>query len=74
MDYPSWRVTVDGEPAPGRPVREDGLMTVPVAVGKHTIEVRWSATKDVIAGRVISSISLLALLLMAGFGGKLRRV
>ncbi len=74
MDYPSWRVTVDGKVAPGRPVREDGLMAVPVAAGNHTIEVQWSATRDVIAGRAVSSISLLALVLMATFGGKFRRV
>jgi hypothetical protein len=74
MDYPSWRVTVDGNLAPGRPLREDGLMAVPVAAGKHTIEVQWSATQDVIAGRAVSSISLLALVLMAIFGGKFRRV
>jgi len=74
MDYPSWRVTVDGKVAPGRPLREDGLMAVPVAAGKHTIEVQWSATQDVIAGRAVSSISLLALVLMAIFGGKFRRV
>jgi hypothetical protein len=74
IDYPSWRVTVDGKPAPGRPVRQDGLMAVPVAAGNHTIEVQWSATRDVIAGRAVSSISLLALALMATLGGKFRRV
>jgi hypothetical protein len=74
LDYPSWRVTVDGKVAPGRPVREDGLMAVPVAAGSHTIEAQWSATRDVIAGRAVSSISLLTLALMATFGGKFRRV
>jgi hypothetical protein len=74
MDYPSWRVTVDEKPAPGRPVREDGLMAVPVAAGKHTIEVQWRTTMDVIAGRAVSSISLLALALMAALGGEFRRV
>ena len=34
MDYPSWQVTVDGKPATGRPIREDGLMAVPVTGGK----------------------------------------
>jgi hypothetical protein len=61
MDYPSWRVTVDGKPVQGRPIRDDGLMTVPVAAGRHVIEVRWAATRDVIAGRLVSAISLLAL-------------
>jgi hypothetical protein len=74
MDYPSWRVTVDGKPAPGRPAREDGLMAVPVAAGNHKIEVQWTATKDVIVGRAVSSISLLALALMVTLGGKFRRV
>jgi hypothetical protein len=74
MDYPSWRVTVDGKPAPGRPIREDGLMAVPLAAGNHTIEVQWTATKDVIVGRAVSSISLLALALMVTLGGKFRRV
>jgi len=74
MDYPSWRVTVDGKVAPGRPVREDGLMAVPVAAGNHTIEVQWSATQDVIAGRAVSAVALIALVLTVTLGGKFRRV
>jgi hypothetical protein len=74
MDYPSWRVTVDGKPAPGRPVREDGLMAVPVTAGSHAIEVQWSATRDVIAGREVSAISLLALAVVALLERRQRRV
>jgi hypothetical protein len=61
MDYPSWRVTVDGKPVQGRPVRDDGLMTVPVTAGNHVVDVQWAATGDVITGRLISAFSLLAL-------------
>jgi hypothetical protein len=61
MDYPSWRVTVDDRPVVGRPIREDGLMAVPVTRGTHAIEVQWVATRDVIAGRAVSVIALLAL-------------
>jgi hypothetical protein len=64
MDYPAWRVTVDGEPAPERPHREDGLMAVPLEAGSHRIEVRWIATQDVIAGREVASLALLALVLV----------
>jgi hypothetical protein len=64
MDYPSWRVTVDGQPVVGRPVRDDGLMAVPVKAGSHAIEVQWTATRDVIAGREVSAIALLALALV----------
>jgi 6-pyruvoyl-tetrahydropterin synthase related domain len=65
MDYPSWRVTVDGEPVNSRPLREDGLMTVPVNAGRHVVEVRWAATRDVVAGRVVSAIALLMLAMAA---------
>jgi hypothetical protein len=65
MDYPSWQVTVDGEPANSRPLREDGLMTVPVNAGRHVVEVRWAATRDVVAGRVVSAIALLMLAMAA---------
>jgi hypothetical protein len=74
MDYPSWRVTVDGGPVQGRPVRADGLMTVPVAAGSHVVEVQWAATTDVIAGRVVSTISLLALAIVGMLERRKRRV
>jgi hypothetical protein len=61
MDYPSWRVSVDGLQVVGRPLREDGLMAVPVAPGSHTIEVQWRATRDVVDGRVLSALALLGL-------------
>jgi len=65
MDYPSWRVTVDGQPVKSRPLREDGLMAVPVNAGSHVMEVRWAATRDVVAGRAVSTIALLALAVVA---------
>jgi hypothetical protein len=61
MDYPSWRVSVDGRQVVGRPLREDGLMAVPVTPGSHAIDVQWSATSDVVAGRVLSAIAVLGL-------------
>jgi hypothetical protein len=73
MDYPAWRVTVDGKPAHGRPLREDGLMAVPVTTGSHAIDVQWTATRDVIAGREISAIALLALAVVGGLERKSRR-
>jgi len=61
MDYPSWRVSVDGRQVVARPLRDDGLMTVPVTPGPHMIEVQWSATRDVVAGRILSALALLGL-------------
>lgn len=61
MEYPSWQVTVDGVDIPQRPAREDGLMAVPLNAGVHTIDVHWIATADVLAGRAISAMALVAL-------------
>jgi hypothetical protein len=75
MDYPSWRVSVDGGQIVSRPLREDGLMAVPVTPGRHTIEVQWTATRDVVAGRVLSGLSLLGLVgtvVLERHGGKSR--
>jgi hypothetical protein len=74
MDYPSWQVTVDGKTALDRPVREDGLMAVPVTEGNHAVEIRWTATRDVITGRIISTIALLALIVVAIKERRERRV
>lgn len=74
MDYPSWRVTVDGQPAPGRPERDDGLMAVPIMAGKHVMEIQWATTRDVIAGRTISAIALLALAMVVMLERRGRRV
>jgi 6-pyruvoyl-tetrahydropterin synthase-like protein len=65
MDYPSWRVTVDGQAVKSRPLREDGLMAIPVNAGSHAIDVQWTATRDVVAGRAVSAIALLALAVVA---------
>jgi hypothetical protein len=74
MEYPSWRVTVDGKPAQDRPGRDEGLMAVPVVAGSHVIDLQWSASSDVIAGRAISAISLLALAVVAMLERRQRRV
>ena len=62
MDYPSWRVTVDGQAVTDRPKREDGLMAVPLTAGSHEIAVQWRVTEDVLVGRALSAIGLLALI------------
>jgi hypothetical protein len=74
MDYPSWRVTVDDKPALGRPMRDDGLMAIPIIAGKHVMEIQWAATRDVIIGRIISVIALLALAIVVMLERRERRV
>jgi hypothetical protein len=73
MDYPSWRVTVDGQPVTSRPLREDGLMAVPVKAGSHVLDVQWIATRDIVAGRALSAIALLGLAVVAMWERKCHR-
>jgi hypothetical protein len=74
MDFPSWRVTVDGQAVSVRPVRQDGLMAVGVKAGSHTIQVKWVATRDVIAGRMITAIALPAWMMVYLLERRERRV
>jgi hypothetical protein len=62
MDYPAWRVRINGHPASARPRRDDGLMTIPIAAGTSRIEVQYTATPDSWIGRAISLLSILILL------------
>jgi len=70
MDYPAWQVRVNGAPVDARPRRDDGLMVVPVAAGAAQIAVRYGATRDVWAGRVLS---LAAAIIWVGLSARGRR-
>jgi hypothetical protein len=69
-EYPAWSVHVNGNPMPNRPVRQDGLMAIPIPAGPADITVDWTDTPDVRAGRWIS---LLAILLVTALGLLTRR-
>jgi hypothetical protein len=73
MDYPAWRVTVNGAAMPARLHRVDGLMVIPVAKGETNIDVRWQTTKDVWAGRWVSLAALAVTLAWMGQERRKRR-
>ena len=54
MDYPGWRVRVNGQKLRDRLHREDGLLVVPIPSGTSRVEVSYEAMKDAWAGRIIS--------------------
>ncbi len=62
MDYPAWRVRVNGVSIVNRPRRDDGLLVVPISFGVSQIEIRYAATTDVLWGRGLSVASLLVLI------------
>jgi hypothetical protein len=59
--YPAWQVTVNGRVVTELPKRDDGLLAVPVLAGPVILSVDWSTTPDVVAGRWLSVVSLLAI-------------
>jgi hypothetical protein len=59
--YLAWRVAVNGYPAASLPRRDDGLIVVPVWPGRIVLTVDWTTTADVLAGRWLSALAVLAL-------------
>jgi 6-pyruvoyl-tetrahydropterin synthase related domain len=62
MDYPAWRVRLNGQPIQTRPHRDDGLMTIPIAAGHSQIDVQYAVTSDVWTGQILSLLSIILLL------------
>ena len=52
---------MNGEAVPSLPLREDGLLAVPVPQGPVNISVDWTTTPDIILARWLSGLSVLAL-------------
>lgn len=65
MDYPAWRVALNGREIAARPKREDGLMALPLPAGRSRIEIRYRATPDIMWGRALSLAALAVVLLLA---------
>jgi hypothetical protein len=65
MDYPAWRVRVNNTLIHERPHRDDGLLVVPIPVGTSTIDVQYSTTPDMWAGRIVSLFALALWLALA---------
>jgi hypothetical protein len=56
--FPAWRVTLNGQTVAAMPSRPDGLMAVRVQRGAVELAADWTRTQDVLAGRLISIVSL----------------
>jgi hypothetical protein len=57
--YPAWRVRVNGVEMKSLPLRNDGLITVPVPQGQVEIAADWRTTRDAIAGWCVSTVCVL---------------
>jgi hypothetical protein len=59
--YPAWLVKVNGVATVPSPPRADGLMAVPVPAGPFVLTADWTTTTDVLVGRWLSALNVLAL-------------
>jgi hypothetical protein len=72
LDYPAWRITVNGAALGDRPHRSDGLLVIPVAAGMTRIEVAWRITPDEWSGMALS-LAALAITLVLAFAARRQR-
>jgi hypothetical protein len=63
--FPGWRATVDGKPAPIGATSPQGLITVPVESGHHTVVVQFGDTP---LRAVAEALSAMSLMLLAAVG------
>lgn len=69
--FPGWTAAVDGAAVPVEPSGEQGLLTVNVPAGTHTVATRWGTTTPRLIGALISFVALAAVVLVLARGRKL---
>jgi hypothetical protein len=67
LSYPAWCIRANGQLLTMLPVRDDGLIVVPVAQGPIDLTIDWTRSPDVLAGRWVSALSVLLLAVLAFF-------
>lgn len=61
--FPGWMATVDGSSVPVGPSGEQGLLTLDVPAGTHTVATHWGTTAPRLVGGAISLISFISIVL-----------
>jgi hypothetical protein len=62
LNYPAWRVEVDGRPVPALSNRQTGQMLVALPAGTSRVQVAFAATPDRLWGDAVSAVAALGLL------------
>jgi hypothetical protein len=79
LNYPAWRVEVDGRPVPALSSQQTGQMLVALPAGTSRMQVAFAATPDRLWGDAVSAVVALGLLVVvlasrrrgrAGTGGR----
>lgn len=59
--FPGWTATLDNAPVPIEPGGEQGLITLNVPAGTHTLSTRWGTTTPRLVGALITLVSLISI-------------
>ena len=63
LNYPAWRVKVNGEPVPAFSDEHTGQLLIALPAGKNRVQVSFVTTRDRILGDVVSMLALVGLLI-----------
>ena len=67
LNYPAWQVQVDGNSLSASTAAQTGQLLVPLSAGSHHVEIDFRRTPDRTVGLFISVLSIVGLLIPAGF-------
>jgi hypothetical protein len=73
LNYPAWRVRVNGVPVESESDADSGQMIVPLPGGKSSVEIRFARTLDRTVGGALSCVAALVLAGMGVFAARCRR-
>src|SRR5258708_4112539 len=73
LNYPAWRVEVNGSRIQPESAEDSGQMVIPIAAGQSRINVRFTRTRDRTVGIAISIASLVAAFFSFVWGSRERR-
>ncbi len=73
LNYPAWRIRVNGVPVESESDPDTAQMIVPLPAGRSRVEVRLVRTADRTVGGALSGVAALLLIAMAGFGSRRNR-
>jgi hypothetical protein len=62
--FPGWWATIDGAPVTVEPSGEQGLVTVSVPPGTHTVSTHWGTTLPRVVGGVVSLVAAIGALVV----------
>jgi hypothetical protein len=71
--FPAWQIRLNGQLETNLSARVDGLIAIPVSQGPVEVSVDWTTTRDVIAGRSVVCVALLALIALGLFEHRFSR-